>query len=323
MSALCSTLAVAALAQLPAPVAAQPRPADVAAGIYRALGLEVRLGDSWLEAVPELGGQRCTSEDDPLFSAMDCFTPLSLGPFGPDSGARSDGFTVYSYTERTVDRIAATQTHREDCQKFQAGVARALSEAGVPSQVETLRDGVNLHAGTDEVQLEVDCDATSQTLALSPSWIHLVPQGRCPSLAWIPDNLHALVQEAMRNGTSRRPGDLGFDCNVGRAELVDYAALVISSAQLAHASAGLDVPPAPPVWVVDQIRRGLASAQQQGARLQGAAARHFAAYLSREASDTFLDALWSHILHAGAGSTGARVSRSSSASSTGRSHHRH
>jgi hypothetical protein len=294
-----------------------PKPAaDVGKALYHALGLEFGLGDSWLEVVPALGGMRCTPEDDPLYSAMDCFSPLALGPFGPDSGARSDGFTVYSYTERTVDRISATQTHREDCAKFQTAMAAVLAGDGVGTRIEPSAGGSTLRAGDAEAELTVVCRATSQSIELSPTWGRLVPRGECPGLSRLPERLRALEQRAMLGEASGSVA-AGLDCNVAGADVLDFVARVVESAQLAHSAMGLKIPAAPPIWVVDQIRRGLASVQSQGAGLRDGAARHLALFLSREASDTYLDALWTRISQSGAQlpgpparTTGPQLSRS-------------
>ncbi len=48
-------------------------------------------GDPWLDAVGRLGAARCLLQEDQVFATVDCFTPLSLGPFGPSRGAETGG----------------------------------------------------------------------------------------------------------------------------------------------------------------------------------------------------------------------------------------
>ena len=249
----------------PAPAATAAAPAASVHALLAAVALPVHIGDPWAETQPQLYGLRCMPEESLLFEAMDCRSNLTLGPFSA-AGPAGDGLTVYSDDGLAVTRVSSSRSTAEEprnCLSFESSVSRALTKVGVPSVLTRIQDGIRLRAGpADDLQLVVECRPKAQTLELSDAWVHLVPKGNCPELASAPPDLRVLADSAMTGDVHDHYSDeLGTACNRPGFEVIELAGQLMDGLMAAYATRKVEIPDAPPGWLVAQIRGAFASAR--------------------------------------------------------------
>jgi hypothetical protein len=268
--------------------------------LLAALDLPVHLGDSWAEAQPQLYALRCLPEDSVTFAAMDCRSNLKIGPFSA-AGPEGDGLTVYSDDGASVTRIEASRTTADEprnCLSFESAVFHALAKVGVPSKLDRIQDGIRLRAGAaGDLQLVIECRPKAQTLELADAWAHLVPQGKCPDLRSAPAELRTLADSAMTGQVHGGVDELGLACNRPGFELIELAAQLMDGLMAAYATRKVEIPDAPPGWLVAQIRGGFADARTRSATLEPDSRRRFEAFIAQESTPTYLGSLWSKLQH--------------------------
>ncbi len=259
------------------------------------MGLPVRIGAAWPETIQQLFNLRCMPEDSPLFEAMDCPSDFTLGPFSA-SGPEGDGLTIYSDDGLTVTRVTATSENPQRCDAFQVSVAHALATVGVQSHLENNHEGLQLRAGGGgDLLLTVECSPKGQFLELADVWLEVVPRGNCPVLASAPPKLRELADTAMTKVIHENWENLGTACNRPGFAVNEFAGQIMAGLMVAYRSMGLQIPKAPPDWLVGQILEGLADARNQGAALPATSRRRFGVYLDRETSRLRLARLWAGV----------------------------
>ncbi len=207
--------------------------------------------------------------------------------------------SLISDDDGALSRVKSTRLtpwSHPDCERFQAGVTQALTQAGVPSTVERTRGGMRVHAGiAGDIQLTVDCRPTVQTLELADAWVYLVPGGNCPNLAQAPSDLRALADSAMTGAVHDNFEELGTACNHPGYAVNEFTGQLMNGLMAAYTVMGRAIPASAPEWLLDQIRAGLANARRDAASLRPESRRRFEAFLDREESPARLGSLWSAV----------------------------